>query len=443
MSKFYSYKNIWHIAGPIILGSLAQDIITIADTIFIGRIGEISIGAIAIAGIFYLAIVMLAFGFGIGIQVLIARRYGEKKYEELTKIVFHSLLLLLFFAVIIFAVLQVFTPFILSQIVENRLIRQGALDFLTIRYFGLFAAFLNVGFRSLFIGISKTKIISHTTVIMSIANILFDYLLIFGVGTSLTPMGLKGAALASVIAEYIALIIFMKTTFTKKSLSNFRFSIKQRVNFTLIKQILKIATPTMAQNFISFVAWFVFFIFVEKMGSQQLAVSNIIRSIYIILLLPITGFAAATNSLISYSIGIKQNDKIFLIIKKSILLSWVFIGAITLISLLFPTQIISVFTSDYNLQSATLPVFYIISGASFFLAFGIILFNAVTGTGNTFSAMIIEISVIALYLYGVNLMARLNISITYVWIMEFFYGLGLGVVSLFWLKLAKWQNKKV
>lgn len=443
MSNDYSYKNIWNIAWPIILGSLAQDIITIADTIFIGRIGEISIGAIAIAGILYLTITMLALGFGVGIQVLIARRYAEKKYEELKKITSHSLLILLFFAIIIFVVLQLFTPLILSEIIQNRLIRQGALDFLTIRYFGLFAAFLNVGFRSLFIGISRTKIISHTTIIMSITNILFDYLFIFGIGINLAPMGLKGAALASVIAEYIALIIFIKTTFTKKSLSTFRFSIKQKINFTLVKLILKIATPTMAQNFISFVAWFIFFIFVEKMNSQALAVSNIIRSIYIILLLPITGFAAATNSMVSYSIGIKQSNKVFPIIKKSILLSWIFIGVVTMFSLLFPTKIIAFFTLDYALQSATLPVFYVIAGAAFFLAFGIILFNAVTGTGNTFAAMIIEITVISLYLYGVRLMARLNISITYVWIMEFFYGLALGLVSLFWLKLAKWKNKKI
>lgn len=442
MLKHYSYKNIWRIAWPIILGSLAQDIITLADTVFVGRLGEISIGSIAIGGIFYLAIVMLAFGFGIGVQVLIARLYGEKNYAEVKKIWYHAMIILLFFAIVIFILLKIFTPYILSHIITNQLIQNEAFSFLNIRYLGLFASFLNVGFRSFFIGIAQTKVISYTTIIMSVVNILFDYLLIFGIGV-FKPMGIEGAAVASVMAEYVALLIFINVTFTKKTFKNLRFSFAQSIDYKSIKRILKISTPTTAQNFISFAAWFVFFVFVEKMGSQALAVSNIVRSIYIILLIPIMGFASATNTLVSYSIGMNQSNKVYLIIRKSLLLSLLFVGAITIISLLFPIKIISFFTVDNALQMATLPVFYIIAGSSFFLAFGIIMFNAVTGTGNMLWAMIIEMSVIAGYLWGVNTIASMQVAIANVWTMEFFYGAVLGLVSLIWLKLVKWQNKKV
>ncbi len=441
--KHYSYKNIWKIAYPIILGSLAQDTITIADTVFVGRLGEISLGSIAIGGVFYLTIVMLAFGFGVGVQVFISRRYGEKNYEAIKQLWFNSMAMLLGFAVLFFILLKIFTPYILSQTIENPLVQDEALRFLNIRYFGLFAAFLNVGFRSFVIGIARTKVISYVTIIMSVVNILFDYLLIFGIGF-FPAYGIEGAAIASVIAEYLALFIFIRVTFTRKEFKPFRFSGKQSILFDDIKKIFKISTPTMVQNFISFMAWFLFFVFVENMGSQALAVSNIARSIYIILLLPIMGFASATNSLVSYSIGVKQSKKSFVIIRKAIFLCCLCIAFLNLLLLLFSKQTVAFFApNDVVLQTATVPVLYVISAASFVLAFGLIMFNAVMGTGHTISAMIVETSVTIAYLIGIKIMVAYNLTIAQVWLIEFLYGAGLGIVSLIWLRTVTWKNKKI
>ena len=77
------YKEIWKIAYPIILGSIVQNIISVTDTAFLGRVGEIELGAAAIGGVFYLTLIMLGFGFSIGTQIIVARRYGENKNNEI------------------------------------------------------------------------------------------------------------------------------------------------------------------------------------------------------------------------------------------------------------------------------------------------------------------------------------------------------------------------
>ena len=79
MEKLPSNKYIWEISYPIILGMLAQNVINVTDTAFLGRVGEVELGASAIGGLFYVVIFMLGLGFGTGAQILMARRNGEQK----------------------------------------------------------------------------------------------------------------------------------------------------------------------------------------------------------------------------------------------------------------------------------------------------------------------------------------------------------------------------
>ena len=78
MKTKYTYKQIWTIAYPILISLIMEQMIGMTDTAFLGRVGEIELGASAIAGVYYLAIFMMAFGFSIGAQILIARRNGRK-----------------------------------------------------------------------------------------------------------------------------------------------------------------------------------------------------------------------------------------------------------------------------------------------------------------------------------------------------------------------------
>ena len=74
--KVYSGKDIMRIAYPILISLLMEQMIGMTDTAFLGRVGEVELGAAAIAGIYYLAVFMMGFGFGVGAQILIARRNG-------------------------------------------------------------------------------------------------------------------------------------------------------------------------------------------------------------------------------------------------------------------------------------------------------------------------------------------------------------------------------
>ena len=76
----FTHKQIWVITFPILVSLLMEHLINMTDTAFLGRVGEVELGASALAGVYYMAIYMLAFGFSIGAQILIGRRNGEGNY---------------------------------------------------------------------------------------------------------------------------------------------------------------------------------------------------------------------------------------------------------------------------------------------------------------------------------------------------------------------------
>ena len=100
MKTKYSYKQIGTITFPILISLIMEQMIGMTDTAFLGRVGEIELGASAIAGVYYLAIFMMAFGFSIGAQILIARRNGEGNYKEIGPIFYQGIYFLLAMAVI-------------------------------------------------------------------------------------------------------------------------------------------------------------------------------------------------------------------------------------------------------------------------------------------------------------------------------------------------------
>lgn len=437
------YKNIWKIAYPIILGSVAQNIIALTDTAFLGHLSEIALGAAAIATIFYFAVVMLGWGFGLGTQIVIARRFGEGNYARVGKTFDHALYFLLILSILLLGFMQIQAPPILKEIVQSDAIFQASTDYISVRAWGILFACVNLLFRAFYIGIAKTKVISWSTAFMAVINIFLDYALIFG-ELGLPEMGIKGAALASVIAEACVLIFFLIYTFKKTPLNKYKLFAFPKIDKDLYTRLLKVSFPMMVQNFLALSCWFVFFLLVEKMGERELAISNIIRSIYVLIMVPVWAFASAANTLVSQVLGEGEPKEVIPVIFRTIKMSFLAVLALVGVSLLSPELVISIYTEEPSLILETKPVLYVIFGAALLFPIAITLFQGVSGTGNTFHAMLIEIVVLACYLGGVyTLIEVFELPISGVWISEYFYAGFLAFGSWLYLRFANWKESKI
>lgn len=443
ISTTITYRRIWNVAYPIILGSVAQNLINFTDTAFLGRVGEIALGAGALGGIFYLAVIMIGLGFGTGAQIIIARRYGENELKKVGSIVDHSVVFLFIMSVLCYFLLQYGTETVLKRFINSEEVFKSTVAFLDYRSYGIFFAFLNMSFRSFYVGLAKTKVITYTTVVLAAVNIVFDYLLIFG-KFGFPEMGIEGAAIASVIAEIFALLFFIAYTFGTVKLKDYGMYRFAGISLAKLNNILRVSFPVMMQMFLSLAVWFVFFIFIEKLGESALAVSNIVRSVFVILLVPVWGFATATNTLVSYLIGQGKSDEVLALVKKIVMLCFIGVVAVVGFGLVFPRLLLGIYTNDVHLVDMGVPILYVVSGAALMLSMGFILLNGVSGTGKTNISLIIEVVVLTLYLtYAYVAVHVFESSITVVWTTEFLYGIFLALLSYAYLRSNRWRKLKV
>ncbi len=437
------YSRIWQIAYPIILGSVAQNLINFTDTAFLGRVGEVALGAGALGGLFYLAVIMLGLGFSTGAQIIIARRKGEERFRDIGHIIDQSIYFMIPLSILTFILLRYWSIDILRFAVESDNIYYETVGFMKYRSAGIFFAMGNMILRAFYVGIQKTKVITYSTFVLAAVNIVLDYALIFG-NFGAPEMGVEGAALASVIAEASALVYFIVYTMVTINFSDFGLFYFCKPDLKRLFNILKIAIPIMMQQFVSLTVWFIFFLLIEKIGEMALAISNIVRSVYVILMIPIWGFSTATNTLVSYIIGQNKEDQVLSLIFKIAGLTMIGILGIVSLGILFPSAILSVYTNDPALIELGRPVLYIVSVGVFFVGLGFIFFNGISGTGKTNVSLTIEIIVICIYLlYTYIIIFEFDADVTMAWSSEVLYGLLLSMVSLAYLKTGKWKKAKL
>jgi len=438
-----SLKRIWEIAWPIMISLLAQNIVGVTDTAFLGRVSEVALGGSAIGGLFYIILFMIGNGFVTGVQILIARRFGEKNFGEIGRIFDNSFYFLAVTSIVVTVFIYFLGSVILKPIVSSTAIFEAASTYLQYRVFGLFFAMIGLLYRSFYTGITYTRYLSISSAIMAVVNIVLDYLLIFG-KAGFPEMGLTGAAIASAISEAVALVFFIIATNRSERVKPYGLFRFLKPDPAIIRNTLGISIFVMIQFVLSLGIWFVFFLIIEKMGERPLAVSNIARSVYMFLMIPGWALCSVTNTLVSNAIGEGKPGQVLPVTYKIMRFSVVMLLAVVSVAAFLPVPILGIFTNDAGLIKAAIPTFYIVLVALFFFSLVSVLFNAVLGTANTSVSLFIEIITLTFYVGYTWLMAiRLHQPVEVAWTAEWVYALFVGVLSFVYLKYGKWRQKVV
>lgn len=443
LPQTYNTRSIISLAVPIMVGNLAQTLITFVDTAFLGHLGMVELGAAMMAGLYYYVFSTLAWGFAVGIQIIVARRFGEKNFLQIGAVFKHGLLVVLGLSLLLFGLLHFFTDTLLNTIISSPDILQASKEFMKYRHYGIIFVCFNYLFRSFYVGLSDTKIITYTTVLMAVVNIFFDYCLIFG-NLGFPEMGVGGAAIASVMAEGSALLFFIFYTFFRIPTREYGILPIGKCDFSMVKSIVWLSLPTMGQRLVSFGTWFIFFVMIEQTGELAVAVSGIVRSVYMLILVPVFAFSAAANTLVSRIIGEGNSSEVGLLLRRILKICLLFLVILVLLCMLIPETIASIYTNDALLASASVPVLRVVCFNAFLMAASCILFEAVSGTGNTLVAFLLETSVLIPYILYILLVTRVYaMPVEVIWCAEIVYSVLLGIVSYLYLKKANWRKKKI
>ncbi len=438
-----TYKDVWRISYPIMLGAIAQTILGLTDTAFLARVGEVELGASAIAGVFYFLLVMLGMALSIGAQIMMSRKAGENDKAGIGHVFDHSILILFSLSVVLFVVMQWVAPWFFRLILKSPDIAEASIAFIKTRSYGIFFILLINCFRSFYTSITQTRYITYNALVLTLSNVILAYGMIFG-EFGFKAEGIEGAGKASAIAELLGFAFIALLTFFKKDIREFKLLSFKNISSSINKSILKISTPIFFQNLLSMGAWFVFFVFIEQLGQHELAISNLLRTTYMVLMTPIWGYASTANSMVSNLIGQKKEDEILGLVKKIGWLSLLSTIVMFLLNLINFRFILELIASDKHIVSDAMSSYYVIWAGMFLFSLSMVALSAVSGTGKTKVAMVIElvnIFIYVLYAYLTAVVFRMQLEI--VWGAEILYWLIMGLCAYYYLKSNKWRPKNI
>lgn len=343
-------KLLFKLATPAIIAQLVNVLYNIVDRIFIGRMEN---GGIAMAGVgvsFPIILIISAFSalVGMGGGPLAAIKMGEKDNDGAEKIISNSFSILIIVSVILMIVFQINKENLLWLFGASESTIAYASDYLGIYLWGTLFVLVSMGMNP-FIntqGFATTGMI--TVVIGAIINIILDPIFIFGLG-----MGVKGAALATIIAQGVSALWVLLFLFGKKSIIKIRTKYL-RPNKTIVLRVLALGvSPFIMQATESLVLVSLNSRLQIYGGDLAVGAMTIMSSIMQIVMLPILGLMQGAQPIMSYNYGAKYFDRVKSTFKLSILLCFSFAFLMWLALMLFPEVFVRIFNNDKELLSKT------------------------------------------------------------------------------------------
>lgn len=436
-------RDILKIAAPISMALLIPQINFLTNTAFIGRLGQDELGVNGISGVFYLLLAMLGYGLSNGLQVLMARRVGEGNRIGLGKILANGIVLSLLFSVLLMLLSLWIAPFIFSMNLHDDQHILLSVDFIFVRIWGLPFLMLTQLANAFFIATARSKFIIWGSVLATIVNIGLDYCFIFG-HWGAQPMGLHGAALASVCSEIASGVLMWMLFYAQKIQAHYPLGSLINFNFKLAADSLRVAMPLILQYLFSIGGWLIFFFYVEHLGTQELAASQMLRSVLGIVGVCTWAFASTCNTLVSRTIGQGLQQQVPRLIWKMVKLSMFITAIISLVLLLFPTYFLSMYTNDQSLIDFSIPALRSVVMGTLLMSIATVVFNGVVGTGNTWVNLFIEVTGVLIYIvYCYFFIQQWHCSLYVAWLSECVYWFALLAISVSYLRSGRWKGKVI
>lgn len=439
----YSYRNIWRVAYPILISLIMEQMIGLTDTAFLGRVGEVELGASAIAIVYYMVLFMIGFGFSLGAQIIIGRRNGEGRYRDTGKVFWTGLYFVLGLSGIIILLSEIFSPWLMKFMVSSPSIHEAALSYVKWRLPGMVFAFITAMFRAFYVGTTQTKTLTLNSIVMVLSNIVFNWILIFG-KFGIPALGITGAAIGSSLAELASLIFFV--VYTWKKCDRKKYGLDKAAGFEAaeLKEMMPVCSWTMIQNTVSISTWFIFFLYIEHLGERALAVSNITRSVSGLIWVVLQAFSATCSTLVSNMIGEGHQEKVMSLVKRILKLSYGAVSVMIIVFCLFPEMIARIYTDIPDLITASVPAIIVMCTSYFLNVGGQVYFQAVSGTGSTKTAFKLELVALAVYMaYCTMIIGILKLDVAICWTAEHVYAGMLFLCSWLYMRSGRWKNRSI
>ena len=411
-------KQLLRLSGPIAFSMIMFTLYLMADLYFVGRLGPDAVAAVSISGNAFFVILGLSFVLGIGGMALIAQAFGRKDYEGAAKVYKQSLILSILVGIASSLTgLAIAHPYIAFFGGTGQSLEWGVQYFRIFSISFFFVLILHV-IGACYRGMGDTKTPMIIMVLSTILNIILDPLLIFGL-LCFPRLGVRGAAIASLLSQFIALAIYIYMILIRGQ----HLEIKRpwRLDLSIIKRSLSIGLPSGLTYFLLALNMLITYRVVSIFGTPALASIGIgfriLQSIY----MPVVAVTSAMAAIVGQNYGAGKQSRITTTLWTGWAISCGIMISGTALCRFFPGILIEIFSNDKSVIHYGIIYLTIMSLGNVIVGTIMTMSAVFQGFGKTYPVLIAAV-------FDNVLFACLVFTLPGIF--------GWGIQSIWWIKLA-------
>lgn len=306
--KFNRY--LWALTLPIVLQNLITTALNLLDTVMIGRVGETELAAVGIANQFYFLYSLFIFGIAGGCGVLIAQLWGAKETDTIKKVLGRALIMAMALTGVLVLVGSGVSEWLIGLFNKDAKIVSIGSEYLGITLLGYFFTSITFVVSSALRSINNTKLPMYASVVGLLTNGLLNYVFIFG-KFGMTPLGVKGAAIATLIARTLECVVLMVCVYQCVPELSLKSNDFDGLDESVKKSLQKVTRPILFNEacwgfgMVTYVALY------AHLGIQATAAMQICSTIMNLFMVVAFGLSYSALVIVGNEVGAGNNQGVF------------------------------------------------------------------------------------------------------------------------------------
>jgi MATE family multidrug resistance protein len=441
-------KELLVLAIPMIISTACDGIMTLTDRLFLARVGPEQMNAALGGGVTMQMLMFFFIGLTGYSTALVAQYFGAGHKAKATIAAFQAILV----TILAWPIILLLKPLTIHfyhfmNIPQSQIGYQ--IDYLNILAWGGLFTMMRYTLGCYFSGIGKTKIVMVATLVAMVVNVILDYILVFG-KFGFPAMHVKGAALATVIGAFCAMVILFVAYLNHTNRVDFAVMKSFHFNWPIMKKLLYYGSPAGLEMFLNFAAFSTMVALFHSQGDVAATASTIMFNWDLVSFIPLLGIEIAVTSLTGRYMGAEKPElahrsaisavKTGIFYSIVILALFVFIPE-TLVRVFHPEAPSSIFEEAVPIAVAMIRIasLYVLVEAVL-----VALVGALRGAGDTYFTMIASVAahwsfVPVLYIA----LDVLKLSVPFSWFLLILFFLVFCTVLIFRFQSGKWKKLRV
>lgn len=374
---------------PSIAATVTLSLYNIVDTFWVSKLGHGAIAALTIVFPYQILVIALGVGTGIGIAALVSRRFGENNPEATNHVAGQTFFLSVFWGLIFMMFAVFFSEGILTTFGATPDIMEYGTQYLVITAYGAPQVIFALVASNLIRGSGdaiKPMIIMITA---SVINIILDPFMILGLGP-FPEMGVRGAALATVIAQSFGAILALYYLLAHRTAFRIRVG-HLRPNMPILGDIYRVGAPSSILEITESLCFILFNIAVSSFGSIAIAAVGIVLRIADLAFMPIIGLSHGLLPIIGFNFGAGYLKRLWKAVKLASVGIMLVLGVITLFIEIFAPNVVGIFSDNPELLTITVPAMRIMLSAMLLIGPSVMFITTFQGLSKGTMALILSL----------------------------------------------------